>query len=301
MIKEITIEKLFGIYDYNIKIPQGENVSIFTGPNGYGKTTILNILRHLLNCEFWYFYFLEFKRIVVSFDSDKYIEIKKSTITMLNVTLISDKDAIDLSGPQSQVKIALKENQNDTLIESFNVSNIYIQRLRRTFMRTGMLHESPDIELEDVLEANYRLKEDDYLLEQSKNLLMFMQEHSCNFVKEQRILVPKSIPQSVSERRNLILSNEYTIDLIAKELKVFFAQKQVEFSEKSQSIDADFIQRLVSRKCVQYENEAFYRKLDSLKKKLKEYRKYELVTDMNLLEEYPTERFCFTLGGTVHQ
>ena len=77
MIKEITIEKLFGNYDYNIKIPQGENVSILTGPNGYGKTTILNILGHLLNCEFWYFYFLEFKRIVISFDSNKYIEIQK--------------------------------------------------------------------------------------------------------------------------------------------------------------------------------------------------------------------------------
>lgn len=156
-------------------------------------------------------------------------------------------------------------------------------------MRAGMFHESPEIDLEDILEANYRLEEDEYLIEQCKNLLMFVQEHNCNFVKEQRILVSKSIPRSVSERRNLILSNEYTIDLIAKELKVFFSQKQVEFAQKSQRIDADFIQRLVSTECVQYENEVFYNKLDSLKEKLKKYRRYELVTDINLLEEYPTE------------
>ena len=290
MIKGIAIEKLFGIYNYDIKIPQGENVSILTGPNGYGKTTILNIIRHLLNCEFWFFYFLEFRRILILFDSDKYIEIQKSAVTQLNYTLLSDKDTVDLSGTlQSQAKIALKENQNNALIESFNVSNIYIQRLRRTFMRASMFHESPEIELEDILEANYCLEEDEYLIEQCKNLLMFVQEHNCNFVKEQRILVSKSIPRSVSERRNLILSNEYTIDLIAKELKVFFSQKQVEFAQKSQRIDADFIQRLVSTECVQYENEVFYNKLDSLKEKLKKYRRYELVTDINLLEEYPTE------------
>ena len=88
MIKGIAIEKLFGIYNYDIKIPQGENVSILTGPNGYGKTTILNIIRHLLNCEFWFFYFcefwffyfLEFRRILILFDSDKYIEIQKSAV-----------------------------------------------------------------------------------------------------------------------------------------------------------------------------------------------------------------------------
>lgn len=290
MIKGIAIEKLFGIYNYDIKIPQGENVSILTGPNGYGKTTILNIIRHLLNCEFWFFYFLEFRRILILFDSDKYIEIQKSAVAQLDYTLLSDKDTVDLSGTlQSQAKIALKENQNNALIESFNVSNIYIQRLRRTFMRASMFHESPEIELEDILEANYCLEEDEYLIEQCKNLLMFVQEHNCNFVKEQRILVSKSIPRSVSERRNLILSNEYTIDLIAKELKVFFSQKQVEFAQKSQRIDADFIQRLVSTECVQYENEVFYNKLDSLKEKLKKYRRYELVTDINLLEEYPTE------------
>lgn len=208
MIKGIAIEKLFGIYNYDIKISQGENVSILTGPNGYGKTTILNIIRHLLNCEFWFFYFLEFRRILILFDSDKYIEIQKSAVAQLDYTLLSDKDTVDLSGTlQSQAKIALKENQNNALIESFNVSNIYIQRLRRTFMRAGMFHESPEIELEDILEANYRLEEDEYLIEQCKNLLMFVQEHNCNFVKEQRILVSKSIPRSVSERRNLILSN----------------------------------------------------------------------------------------------
>lgn len=289
MIKEISIEGLFGGYNYDIKIPTGENVSILTGPNGYGKTTVLNVIWHLLNCRFWYFYFLEFKRIVVLFDSDKAVEVQKTIVTQLDF-LSSDKDTVNPNvALQPQAKIILKENRNgeSAEIENFTVSNIYIQRLKRTFMRAHLLRDSSDIDLEEVLELYYKLEEDDYLIERSRNLLMFMQEHNCNLVKEQRILVPKISPQSVSERRNYVLGNEYTIELIAKELKEFYAQKQVEFAGKSQSIDADFIQRLVSTDCVQYENVVFFKKLNLLKSRLKEYRKYGLVVEMNLLDNYP--------------
>jgi ABC-type Mn2+/Zn2+ transport system ATPase subunit len=40
----ISIEKLFGQFDYTIEFNQKENITILTGPNGYGKTTILNII-----------------------------------------------------------------------------------------------------------------------------------------------------------------------------------------------------------------------------------------------------------------
>jgi ABC-type lipoprotein export system ATPase subunit len=43
----ISIEKLFGQFDYNIEFNQEEGITILTGPNGYGKTTILNIIAGL--------------------------------------------------------------------------------------------------------------------------------------------------------------------------------------------------------------------------------------------------------------
>lgn len=39
----IRMEKLFGQFDYDITLNQNEGITILTGPNGYGKTTILNI------------------------------------------------------------------------------------------------------------------------------------------------------------------------------------------------------------------------------------------------------------------
>ena len=44
-IKRFEIEELFGIY--NVNIPFKDNINIFVGENGLGKTTILNALNML--------------------------------------------------------------------------------------------------------------------------------------------------------------------------------------------------------------------------------------------------------------
>jgi predicted ATP-binding protein involved in virulence len=46
-LNRIKIEKLFGKFDYDIKLNQDEGITILTGPNGYGKTTILTIIANL--------------------------------------------------------------------------------------------------------------------------------------------------------------------------------------------------------------------------------------------------------------
>ena len=43
MLTSIKIEKLFDIFDYHIEFKK-EGITILTGPNGYGKTTVLKIL-----------------------------------------------------------------------------------------------------------------------------------------------------------------------------------------------------------------------------------------------------------------
>ena len=48
MLKAIKLKKLFGRFNYDIKLME-EGISIITGPNGYGKTTILSILDEFCN------------------------------------------------------------------------------------------------------------------------------------------------------------------------------------------------------------------------------------------------------------
>lgn len=64
-INSIKIDKLFEIFDYTISFENGENLLIITGPNGFGKTMILNIIFSLFNRKFTFFQKLVFKKIVI--------------------------------------------------------------------------------------------------------------------------------------------------------------------------------------------------------------------------------------------
>lgn len=41
---EFSVKGLFGVHDYDIKFPKDRRVTFLTGPNGYGKTTILDAI-----------------------------------------------------------------------------------------------------------------------------------------------------------------------------------------------------------------------------------------------------------------
>jgi len=67
MLKRLVVEKLFGTFDYSINL-KPEGLTILTGPNGYGKTTILRILEEFTNKNFIYFLGLHFKKIELLYD-----------------------------------------------------------------------------------------------------------------------------------------------------------------------------------------------------------------------------------------
>jgi predicted ATP-binding protein involved in virulence len=79
-LQSITIEKLFGQFDYNIVFNQDAGITILTGPNGYGKTTILNIIFQLFdnhNRRFEYLSKLNFESITIYFANGWQININR--------------------------------------------------------------------------------------------------------------------------------------------------------------------------------------------------------------------------------
>ncbi|SEA01997.1 AAA family ATPase [Alkalimonas amylolytica] len=63
-LERIEIDKLFGRFDYSIKLSDRENnISILTAPNGYGKSTILKIINSFALGDHYYFIRENFKSI----------------------------------------------------------------------------------------------------------------------------------------------------------------------------------------------------------------------------------------------
>jgi len=79
-IKSIQITGLFEIFNYMIEYPKGENVLIITGPNGFGKTKVLNIIFSLFNKQFSFFKKLVFEEIKISLNGNFSIAISKKTL-----------------------------------------------------------------------------------------------------------------------------------------------------------------------------------------------------------------------------
>lgn len=77
MIKRLVIKGLYELYSYDLKFENNPNVQIITGPNGFGKTTILQIINHFCSRHFWYFYFLPFDNIEISLDDDVRIRLER--------------------------------------------------------------------------------------------------------------------------------------------------------------------------------------------------------------------------------
>lgn len=69
MIRNIQIDNLFGRFNYNIST-KIEGITIITGPNGFGKSTILRIINALSKGSIDYFMRLDFSSLQISFDND---------------------------------------------------------------------------------------------------------------------------------------------------------------------------------------------------------------------------------------
>ena len=62
MLSRIVYKKLFGIFDYQIELKDG-GVTIITGPNGFGKSTILRSIDAFYSLDIIFFSRLDYEKI----------------------------------------------------------------------------------------------------------------------------------------------------------------------------------------------------------------------------------------------
>ena len=119
MLNKLTIKNLFGLYsyDFDFLFCKESPIRFITGPNGYGKSTILGILSHLLQCDFVYFENLPFEEIQVSFD-EKLIMISRIPIEASGIGEdFSKKSSIK----QGRIHISLLNRPDSVEESSFEV------------------------------------------------------------------------------------------------------------------------------------------------------------------------------------
>jgi predicted ATP-binding protein involved in virulence len=273
-INSIKIENLFDIFDYDISFSQHENVLIITGPNGYGKTMILNIIFNLFNRKFLFFQELVFEKITLSLSEKILITISKNNK--------NKKSHIDFTF-----------YKNERTLEKIDFSSVYESDIERsiqmylpvqkvgpdrwTEMRTDrfllstaeVLNQYADQLPNEISNKLFRIKS-----EQVNAILDSLQVH---LIKEQRLFrKAQNVERNRREEKEQTIMIE-SIQSYAKELKQLIAESSQKSFIQTQELDSSYPNRLRSETNIltREDYETRYNTLKAKQKKLTEFGLYE--------------------------
>jgi predicted ATP-binding protein involved in virulence len=234
MLTSIKIEKLFDIFDYDIEFKK-EGITILTGPNGYGKTTILKILDALDSQNGFFFLRLQFKKIVLNFSDRDTITLEKK-----------EKKSIWINGSDAHWNIK-------SLDKMLRGIPFFRQFDGKTWMdeRTGELYEKEDLFQKVIsdfpkLASNVDFGRTDIDIGRISQFLKspFPRVY---FISSQRLLRPISYTKSNRHREFLekeVNTFSNTIEEYAKELCNNIRDVLAKSSQTAQILDSSFPRRL---------------------------------------------------------
>lgn len=280
MIKEVQIRGLYGLYDYDINFRMNRPVMILTGPNGFGKTTILKIINHLIKRNFWYFCLLYFKQIRIQFGDNAEVHFLKGDSFQMEIDFDRNPRKYSML---SGVSIAFYPQKNERY--EMTLSRGYFMRtVRRYAMVRSGLSNADEIDFEDRLDRNYKPDDDDALPETFNKLIEYLTRQSALYVKEQRIRY-----DVLEDRLSRRLISQYDIEKIAEELKALYDSFQSLFADKCQEIDSKFVGKLISAEKTIYDKSKYDEKAQQVKDIIDGYQKFGLAREMKMDYSYKEE------------
>lgn len=237
--KYIRIKSLFGLYNYKIDFFHNEEdkLTILTGPNGYGKTTVLTILDNLSPESLYYFYLLKYETIEIGLSDETYLLIDQS---------FSEKKDEEKDKTSDTKQASVKEvrfswlNKDNVLLSYFLYNDNVIRKAKRN---AGFFHRFMIENLEknvnntdNGLLKNKRFNE--YIAHDIGQDIFLMQLESLRtkFIHANRIY-------NEANEENDVLPIQKIRQTLQKELSMAYQN----YLQQSQRIDSQFIKRVISK------------------------------------------------------
>lgn len=305
MLESIIIKKLFGLFDYDIKLDNAENITILTGPNGYGKTTILNIIYHFFNQQFYYFQKLSFEQIIFEFSQGERMEVIKineSEKVKNQLFDLSDKPKYIIHNVEViNVHIVLFQNNKKVSKYIYNSKSLrqMSNALRISFpLSIRQLSEdlwlniktNEQLTFDEILNENKGQLPEDFLLfmrkqqgiEKENPVIKYLNKLDVYLIKEQRLFC--KIFGEREEKDSFV----NTIEFYAKDLKKLIAKTQGEAYEITQKLDSSFPKRLIEETTIIDKN-SFEERFAKLKIKQNKLQQFGIATTEQEIPDYNTK------------
>nr|WP_314555936.1 AAA family ATPase [uncultured Prevotella sp.] len=276
-ISRLQIKNLYDQYNYDIDFnsEEKEQITILTGPNGYGKTTILRILKSLNPKSLYYFYVIKFSEIIISFDNNTVLNITQNYKTEVeSIFAIDYKDELE-----KEVRFIWNKATGEPLTHFvYNRTNIEKARrtykfLRETYSRRWKFDDLTNREKEEILLDNEEFNEYIAKANRQKQFLMQLKTLRSYYIPANRIY-------NEAHEENDELPIEKVREALMAELEI----AQQDYLRYSQEVDSKFIKKVLYP---DYEDcpQASYNKLkDEVESLMKTIVKYKLALKVEIPE-----------------
>lgn len=266
MINRIKINNLFGRFNYDIATMAG-GITIITGPNGFGKSTILKIINALSEGKIGYFFKIEFDQLTVEFDNGQSASIRKNKKGLqIDDIIVSDVD------------------------EDFEISRIYSRPwIRRTAdgfydIRTDEHLTDEELLFREILSddryiSSYSKEKDKRYVERIKNKISQLRDWcgEVRFISDQRLI-------KMQLRRR---EEKEVIDVIKelpRRLKTEISNVTEKYSNVANNLDGSYPKRLFAAKEGIKDELEYLTCLEEANKKFQKLNAYNLV-DISMIDE----------------
>lgn len=280
-IKSIKVEALFLQFNYTLDFEKQGNINIISGPNGYGKSTLLRIIYNLFTLNFYYFFQIPFKSITYVFENDFIITIdKKNTKTLISLHVSSDVDEnwdVNLSE-----ELFISTNEREDAIE------IHKRSIEEKIISLGYKRQESDVWLNaqgdrcfhaweilskypDIIEMFFKGR---------SGLLMTLISSNILFIEDNRLFYSSF---EKTKNANVSLSLEKpVVDRIASELKMKLSDVKKLLAEKFQEAQKNIIDSISQGKSQAFIEDNYIQRVKILNANLKKLNSFGLVEKMDI-------------------
>lgn len=276
-ISRLIIKDLYDNYSYNInfKNEEKDQITILTGPNGYGKTTILRILNSLNPKSLYYFYIIKFDEIRFFFNDGS-----KLKITQSYKAESGSKDAVDRKDDlEKEVRFDWNKAGGELLCH-FVYNKTNIKKAFRTYTfrydlysRYEFFDSLPDREKEEALLDNEKFNEYVARSNGQEQFLMQLKTLRSYYIPANRIY-----NEAHEENEKL------PIEKVREALMAEMETAQQDYLLYSQQVDSKFIKKVLD---TNYEDcsQASYNELKAeVENQMNTTVKYKLATKVEIPE-----------------
>ncbi|WP_455586680.1 AAA family ATPase [Bacteroides sp.] len=265
VLNSFSIQKLFGVYSYEFTLQELQNLFIITGPNGYGKTTILNIINSLYTRDLFYFYQLDFEKIEIGLNNNQLLRI------------VCDKIEEPDEQDNGDRKVTLEKQidflwfRNKKMISCLSLN----KRMLRKAARNIGYYKGYHADFHDLMSDDFYA----FMKENGRMYDLLSKEQG----QEQFLMLLNSIPSMFIKAQRLFVSNgdannksSSSIDMVVEHLRNRMREDYFKYLQMSQQKDSRFIDILLTSDVIYDENE-YNKKIERLKPKIEELRSFGLI------------------------